>query len=56
MSTYSLKQLLDLWAQGRLTAEQLLGQMLQHLAAQGQQIKTLEQRVGQLEQQPPAKP
>lgn len=43
-STYPLKQLLTLWAQGQLTPEQAIGHLLQHLAA-------LEQRVRQLEQE-----
>jgi hypothetical protein len=45
-TTYPLKQLLALWAQGQLTPEQVIGHLLQHLVA-------LEQRVRQLEQTPP---
>ncbi len=46
MSTYSLKELLALWAQGKLTAEQAIGHLLQQVAA-------LEARLSQLEKQPP---
>ncbi|MEZ4862138.1 MAG: hypothetical protein R3C14_12550 [Caldilineaceae bacterium] len=31
MSTYPVKKLLDLWAQGRLTLEQAIGHILQRL-------------------------
>ena len=44
MSTYELPELLKRWRQEQLTAEQLLGHLLQHLAA-------LEQRVSQLEKE-----
>ena len=42
MSTYNLNELLQRWAQGQLTAEQVIGHLLQNLIA-------LEQRVSQLE-------
>ena len=49
MSTYELPELLKRWKQEQMTAEQLLGHLLQHLNA-------LEQRVSQLEKQQRTRP
>lgn len=46
MSTYPLKKLLELWRLEELTAEQLLGYLLQ-------QVIQLEQRLAQLEKLAP---
>lgn len=43
MSAYPFDELLRLWAQGKLTTEQAVGQILQH-------VQELQKRVGQLEQ------
>ncbi len=53
MSTYSLKELLDLWAQSRLSAEQAIGHLFQHLVALVKRIKAIEERLNQLEKSPP---
>lgn len=55
MSTYSIQELLRLWRQGKLTAEQAVGYLLQNLVSWYTQLADLERRVRQLEQ-PPTKP
>ncbi len=55
MSTYSLPDLLQQWAQGKLTAEQAIGHVLQNLLTLAQRLTDLEKRLRQLEQ-PPLKP
>lgn len=45
MSTYPLRKLLSLWAQGKLTVERAIGHMLQHLVALEQRTSQLEQRL-----------
>jgi len=42
-STYSLPKLLTLWKQGEVTAEQMVGHLLQHQLDQEQRIRHLEQ-------------
>lgn len=42
MSAYPFDELLRLWAQGKLTTEQAVGQILQH-------VQELQKRVGRLE-------
>jgi hypothetical protein len=56
MSTYSLAELLRRWAQGELSAEQAIGQLLQHQQSLDQQLTQLRQQVSQLEQQQNRKP
>jgi hypothetical protein len=54
MSTYSLSDLLHKWSRGELSAEQAIGQLIQHALLSGQRLSELEKRLRQLE--PPAKP
>jgi len=42
LSTYPLRKLLELWALGELTVEQLLGHLLQHALAHEQRLSQLE--------------
>ena len=59
MSTYSLSDLLHKWSRGELTAEQAIGQLIQHALLSGQRLSELEKasalRARQLEH-PPTKP
>ena len=50
MSTYPIQELLRLWRQGKLTAEQAVGYLLQNLLPWSQRLAELEKRVRQLEQ------
>ena len=56
MSTYSLPDLLQQWAQGRLTTEQAIGHVLQNLLTVVQRLTDLEKPgalwARQLEQPP----
>ena len=52
MSTYSLPDLLQQWAQGKLTTEQAVGHILQNLLTFAQRLTDLEKRLRQLEQPP----
>jgi hypothetical protein len=52
-TTYPLKQLLALWAQGQLTPEQMIGHLLQHLDALEQRVRQLEQERNRPAQGPP---
>ena len=52
MSTYSLPDLLQQWAQGNVTAEQAIGHVLQNLLSLMQRLSDLEKRLRQLEQPP----
>lgn len=45
MSHYTLDELLILWRREELTAEQLLGQMLQVLRAQERRLRDLERQL-----------
>ena len=54
MSTYSIDELLHLWKVGRLTPEQTIGHLLQHIAALSKQAAEQERRLRQLEQRPTA--
>lgn len=47
MNPYELKQVIKMWEQETLTAEQAIGQILLHLQAVGQRLGQLEQRVEQ---------
>lgn len=42
MSTYPISQLLKLWKQGQLTVEQVIGHLLQHIAALEKRLQELE--------------
>ena len=50
MSTYSLKELLDLWAQGRLSVEQAVGHLIQNIGGLAKRLSELENRIKALEQ------
>ncbi|MFN8486714.1 MAG: hypothetical protein U0350_03925 [Caldilineaceae bacterium] len=50
MSTYSLPDLLQKWQLGELTAEQMIGYLLQHLLALVESRAELEKRLRRLEQ------
>lgn len=54
MSTYPIEKLLQLWRLEELTVEQIIGHLLQHLAALEAQGQALQKQVQQLQQ--PAKP
>jgi hypothetical protein len=55
MATYPPPELFKQWKHGELSLEQAIGQLLQHLVAQSQQLAELERRLRQFEQ-PPGKP
>lgn len=42
MSKYDLQQVIKMWAQEKLTAEQVIGQMLLHLEELLQRVRVLE--------------
>lgn len=44
MSTYPIRKTLQLWSRGELTAEQAIGQLLQHLQKLENRVQTLEQQ------------
>lgn len=50
MATYALDKVRQLWQQEELTAEQMLGHLLQHLEAQQQEIQALQKAVRALQQ------
>jgi hypothetical protein len=50
MSTYQLPELLQKWSRGELSAEQAIGQLLQHVQALGQRLAAIEKRLHQPEQ------
>ena len=52
LSTYSLPDLLRQWEYEKLTVEQMIGQLLQHLLALLQRLADLEQRLRHLEPPP----
>ena len=54
MSTYPIEKLLQMWRLEELTVEQIIGHLLQHLAALETQGQTLQKQVQQLQQ--PTKP
>ena len=45
MSTYSIEQLLTIWKQDNMTAEQAVGHLLQHLAMVYERLGVLEKRM-----------
>ena len=47
MNPYELKQVIKMWEQETLTAEQAIGQILLHLQSIGQRLGQLEQRIEQ---------
>ena len=53
MSTYELPELLKRWRQEQMTAEQMLGHLLQHLLAVEQRISQLEKQQRTSSQTPP---
>jgi len=55
MSTYSLPDLLNRWQRDEMTAEQVVGHLLQHFVALVQRQEQTEKRLRQLEQ-PPLQP
>ena len=50
MSTYPLEKLLQLWRLKELTVEQMIGHLLQHLAALEAQGQMLQKQVQSLQQ------
>jgi len=52
LSTYSLPDLLKQWEYEKLTVEQMIGQLLQHLLALLQHLAEVEKRLRHLEQPP----
>lgn len=50
MSTYSLEKLLQLWRREKLTVEQTVGHLLQHLATLETQSHALQKQVQSLQQ------
>ena len=45
MSTYTLAQLLTKWAKEELTAEQMIGHIVQHLIRQEEEITQLQKQI-----------
>ena len=45
MSKYSLPELINRWRQERVTVEQVIGQLLQHLSAMQQQLAELQKQL-----------
>jgi hypothetical protein len=54
VSTYSVEQLLTIWKQDNMTAEQAVGHLLQHLALVYERLRTLEKREYKEPKQPSA--
>ena len=52
LSIYTLPDLLKQWEYEKLTVEQMIGQLLQHLLALLQRLAELEKRLRHLEQPP----
>ncbi len=50
MSTYPIERLLQMWRREEVTVEQVIGHLLQHLAALEEQGKALQKQVQQLQQ------
>jgi len=50
MSTYPIEKLLQLWRREELTVEQIIGHLLQHLAALEAQGQALQKQVQQVQQ------
>ena len=50
MSTYSIPELLQKWARSEVTADQVIGYLLQNWANLQQKLADLEKRLRQLEQ------
>ncbi len=53
MSMYPIKELLSLWAQGKLLTEQAIGQIMQHILNLSTRLAQVEKRLQALEQPPP---
>jgi hypothetical protein len=49
MGTYDLETLIDLWRAEKVTPEQTIGYMLQHLLTQREQLYEAEERLRELE-------
>jgi hypothetical protein len=54
MATYTPTELRRKWSKGELTADQLLGQLVQYLIEFAERLTELEKRLRQ-DEQPPAK-
>jgi hypothetical protein len=52
MSMYPIKDLLSLWSQGKLLAEQAIGQIIQHALSLSNRLAQVEKRLQALEQPP----
>ncbi len=51
MGMHTLDELLRQWRQENLTAEQMIGQLLQHMGVLYERLRLLERRVGSFEAQ-----
>jgi hypothetical protein len=49
MGTYELETLIDLWRTEKLTPEQMIGYILQHILALREQLYEAEERLRELE-------
>jgi tryptophanyl-tRNA synthetase len=49
MGTYALEMVIEYWRTGRLTAEQVIGQMLQFLQEHRKRLDELEDRLREVE-------
>lgn len=56
MNTYPLQEVLAKWIRGDLTPEQAIGQMLQHMVQQEQQVRQMERTLTTLAADTPAAP
>ena len=54
MATHSLVKLRQLWKQEKLSVEQMLGHLLQHVETLEEQVQTLQKEVRTLQQEPKA--
>lgn len=54
MSMYPIQELLSLWAQGKLGAEQAIGQLIQHILTLSNRLTQVEKRLQALERLSPS--
>ena len=51
MGTYTVQHLLNLWAQGRVKLDQIMGQVLQYIQALQDEVEALKLEVNKLKRQ-----
>ncbi len=51
MGVLTVQEIIDLWAQGKIDVEHIMGQVLQYLQALQDEIKSLKQKIAKLERQ-----